>query len=363
MANTGEKDAFSQRMVDILNHGALNLALGIGYRLGLFEVLDALEAPASTANIAASANLSQRYVAEWLGVVVTGGIVTVETAPDGSERFHLPKAHGDMLCRRAGNDNLGVYTQEIPLLTHLALEAVCRGFETGDGVPFHHYPRFQAFMSELAGAKHRQVLVETFLPSVDGGRMVDRLHRGIQVCDLGCGEGVALNLMAQAFPASRFVGIDMDADGLAAGRREAAALKLDNVCFEQADAAQLAEDAARHASCDYITAFDAIHDQTRPLAALRGVLAMLRPGGLFSMVDIAAESAVADNQDHAMGPFLYAVSLMHCMPVGLADGGTGLGMMWGRQQAVGLLQEAGFGQVEVRAIPEDPFNLHFECRP
>lgn len=79
------------------------------------------------------------------------------------------------------------------------------------------------------------------------------------------------------------------------------------------------------------------------------------------MVDIAARTNLADNLDHPMGPFLYTVSLMHCMPVGLVDGGPGLGMMWGREKALALLKEAGFENVQVDKIPEDPFNLHFLC--
>jgi SAM-dependent methyltransferase len=362
MSTTDDASAFSRRIVQILNDGALNLALGIGYRLGLFEALDTLDAPCPAGEIAATAKLDERYVAEWLGVVATGGIVEVTPAPDGGDLFRLPKAHGDLLCRRAGSDNLGVYTQEIPLLTDAALEAVCQGFSTGQGVAYEHYPRFQAFMGELAAAKHRKVLVGTFLPSVDGGRLVDRLERGITVCDLGCGEGVALNLMAQAFPSSRFVGIDINDDGLTAGRREAAGLNLDNVAFVKADAAQLVDDPHRQEAYDYITAFDAVHDQTRPLAVLRGVQAMLKPDGLFSMVDVAAASAIYDNRHHPMGPFLYTVSLMHCMPVGLAHGGMGLGMMWGRHRALDLLHQAGFGRVAVHEIPDDPFNLHYECR-
>ena len=79
------------------------------------------------------------------------------------------------------------------------------------------------------------------------------------------------------------------------------------------------------------------------------------------MVDIAAGTKLAENLDHPMGPFLYTVSLMHCMPVGLVDGGNGLGMMWGREKAVEMLGEAGFERVEVLAVPDDPFNLHFLC--
>jgi len=111
-----------------------------------------------------------------------------------------------------------------------------------------------------------------------------------------------------------------------------------------------------------VTAFDSIHDQTRPLDALINVHAILKQGGLFSMVDIAASSYLSDNRDHPMGPFLYTVSLMHCMPVGLVDGGAGLGMMWGRQGAVKMLNEAGFRMVQVLDIPDDPFNLHFLCK-
>ena len=108
--------------------------------------------------------------------------------------------------------------------------------------------------------------------------------------------------------------------------------------------------------------FDAIHDQTRPMEALVAIRRMLKTGGLFSMVDIAAGSRLTDNVDHPMGPFLYTVSLMHCMPVGLVNGGTGFGMMWGRQKAVAMLEAVGFEQVQVLEIPADPFNRHFFCR-
>jgi hypothetical protein len=80
------------------------------------------------------------------------------------------------------------------------------------------------------------------------------------------------------------------------------------------------------------------------------------------MIDIAANSDPIANADHPMGAFLYTVSLMHCMPVGRVNGGLGLGMMWGRQQAVDLLEAAGFDQVEVSPFPNDDFNLHYQCR-
>ena len=355
------KERFSKKMMEILNAGAVNLALAIGYRTGLLDAMDGLDTPLSSAEIAAAAGLHERYAREWLGVMAAAGIVELTEGEGETERFLLPGAHGDLLTRRAGEANLGVYTQEIPLLTQCAMEAVVDGFHTGSGVGYERYPKFQAFMTQLADAKHRRMLISTFLPSVDGGRLVKQLQQGIRVCDVGCGEGVGLLLMAEAFPNSRFTGIDLFAEPVEEARRRARRMALHNVEILRQDASELDADEALRESFDYVTAFDAIHDQTRPRQALAGVWSILKPGGRFSMVDIAADSRTARNLDHPMGAFLYTVSLMHCLPVGLVEGGEGLGMMWGRQKATALLQEAGFYDVKVSEIPEDPFNLHFFC--
>jgi ubiquinone/menaquinone biosynthesis C-methylase UbiE len=360
--NEKQRENFSRQMVDILNHGALNLALAIGYRTGLFEVMDGFDTPSSLETIADRSGLNPRYITEWLGIMATGGIVELSRGTGRENLYLLPKAHGDLLCRRAGHANLGVYTQEIPLLTLCALETVVQRFTSGDGITYDHYPRFQSFMSELADAKHRRVLVNELLPSVDNGKLVRRLEDGIRVCDLGCAEGVALRLMAKAFPRSRFTGIDVSEEVIRSADSEARKEGLQNTEFLALDAATLKDRGELGGRFDYITAFDAIHDQTHPLEALKGVRHCLADGGLFSMVDIAASTDLDHNLAHPMGPFLYTVSLMHCMPVGLVRGGTGLGMMWGRQKAVEMLREAGFTDIEVSAIPNDSFNDHFLCR-
>lgn len=355
-------EAFPQTMMKILNYGALNLALAIGYRTGLFDALDEFDKPQPVDAIAKKTGLNSRYIAEWLGVMVTGRIVDLNRSPDGNHVFSLPKHRADVLTRRAGDSNLGVYTQEMPLLTAAALEPVVSGFETGAGVSYDRYPHFQQFMSQLADAKHRQVLVSEFLPAVDQGRLVERLAAGISVCDMGCAEGVALRLMAEAFPSSRFVGIDISEDAIGEAQRETRRQQLSNLEFKVMDAALLKDNTPLKESFDYVTAFDAIHDQTRPMDVLRGIYHILAPQGQFSMVDIAAQSDLADNLEHPLGPFLYTVSLMHCLPVGLINGGAGLGMMWGRQKAVTMLEKAGFQRVTVQEIPNDPFNFHFFCQ-
>ena len=316
--------SFSEKMIDILNYGAINLAMAIGYRTGLFDVMDTFDSPQNIGDIAGKAGLNPRYVQEWLGVMTTAGIIEL-SQPEEENCYYLPKDCGDVITRRAGNSNLGVYTQEIPLLTTCAMEAVIDGFTTGDGITYDHYPKFQAFMSQLANAKHRQVLVNKFLPSVENGKIVERLKAGIQVCDLGCAVGGAVILMAKSFPQSRFVGIDISSEAIDEARSQAQRQKIENLDFIELDAADLKNNSEMKGLFDYVTAFDAIHDQTQPLDALLGVNHILRPAGRFSMVDIAANSDLADNLDHPMGPFLYTVSLMHCLPVGLAEGGNRFG--------------------------------------
>jgi hypothetical protein len=112
-----------------------------------------------------------------------------------------------------------------------------------------------------------------------------------------------------------------------------------------------------------VTAFDAIHDQARPAAVLRGVRGAIRPGGVLLMQDIAGSSHVHKNMDHPIAPLLYTVSCMHCMTVSLAQGGDGLGAMWGEERAQKMLGEAGFGSIAVHRLAHDIQNCYYVCRP
>ena len=109
---------------------------------------------------------------------------------------------------------------------------------------------------------------------------------------------------------------------------------------------------------DFITTFDAVHDQARPDLVLAAIADALRPGGVYLCVDTAASSALAENLDHPLGPFLYTVSCMHCMTVSLADGGMGLGTMWGEQTARTMLAEAGFTSVTAARLDSDFLNSY-----
>ena len=253
-----KQNRFAERMTDILNYGALNLAMALGYNTRLFDVMDGFESPQPASDLAYKAGLNERYVREWLGVMVSGEIVELSQNASGDDLFNLPRSHADLITRRAGNSNLGVYTQEIPLLTACAMAPVLQGFYSGDGVDYSHYPKFHEFMAQLASAKHRDVLVNKFLPSVKGGRLIERLESGIRVCDLGCAEGIAIILMAESFPNSEFIGIDISNESLEKARNEASRKGLKNLSFHNLDASRLKDSPGLPDSFDYVTAFDAI---------------------------------------------------------------------------------------------------------
>ena len=75
-----------------------------------------------------------------------------------------------------------------------------------------------------------------------------------------------------------------------------------------------------------------IHDQAKPLNVLKGIHRTLKADGVYLMQDIRGSSHVYNDIGHPIGPFLYAISTMHCMTVSLAQGGEGLGAMWGEER-------------------------------
>jgi SAM-dependent methyltransferase len=346
-----QKEAFAERMLGIWNDACLALMISIGHQTGLFDTMADLR-PSTSEEIARAANLNERYVREWLGAMVTGRIVDYDPA---TRTYTLSPEHAASLTRTAGLDNMAFMTQYIAMVGSVEQQVVAC-FHKGGGVPYSAYPRFQELHAEESGPLFDALLVGVIMPLAPG--LVERLERGGEVLDVGCGAGHAINVMAQAFPNSRFAGYDFSEDGIAAGRAEAARLGLSNVRFAVKDAAML-EEPGRY---DLITAFNVIHDLAHPLAGLRAIRDALRPDGVFLMQDIAASSNLHENLEHPLGPALYTASTMLCMTTSLAYGGEGLGTMWGEQLARKLLAEAGFAHVAVEQIPSDPANNYYVAR-
>jgi SAM-dependent methyltransferase len=344
--------AFAERLLGVFNDASIALMISIGHRTRLFDVMADMD-PSTSQEIADEAGLSERYVREWLAALTTGGILEHNPA---TLRFWLPAERAALLTRRATPNNLASVAQWFALMGGVE-DKVVDAFTHGRGVPYSEYNRFHEVMAEESGQTVVAALDEHILPLVPG--LEERLQRGIDVVDVGCGRGKALQHLAKRFPHSRFTGIDFSEEATALANAEAKAQGLHNLTFEAADAAQWN---AREAF-DLVLAFDAIHDQPAPGQVLENIRRALRPGGLFLMQDIAAASCVHGNMDHPVGPFIYTISCMHCMSVSLAGGGPGLGAAWGKELALEMLADAGFDQVLVEQLPHDILNYYYIALP
>jgi 2-polyprenyl-3-methyl-5-hydroxy-6-metoxy-1,4-benzoquinol methylase len=345
-----DPEEVAARVIGILNDGAICVLTSLGHELGLFDTLASLP-PATSEQIADSAELDERYVREWLGGMVTACFVQYVPA-DGTYYIcpdHAPFLTGD------GPDNLARMTRYLTMSGGVAPK-VAEKFRTGGGLSYDDYPGFHELQAQESAAVNDASLIDRIIPLTGE---VDRLRSGINVADVGCGQGHAVNLLAREYPASTFTGYDFSDEALVAARAEAAAWGLTNVRFVSRDVAELDASSA----FDLVTAFDTIHDQAHPATVLERIRRALRPGGTFLMVDINASSNLEDNLGLPWASLLYAISTVHCMSVSLGQGGDGLGTVWGRQTAERMVRDAGFGEVTVHDVEEDPFNAYFVARP
>ncbi|HEY0158700.1 MAG TPA: class I SAM-dependent methyltransferase [Thermoanaerobaculia bacterium] len=340
-------ERFAETMVGHLHGAAVTMMTTIGHRTGLFDTLAKLP-PSSSIEIAVAAGLTERYVREWLAAMVTARIVEYD---ESANTYSLPEEHAQSLTRAYSGGNLATFAQ---LLTTLARveDALVDAFQHGNGVRYSDFPRIDEVMAEETSQK-LPLVIDPMLQVMPS--LVERLRAGIEVLDLGCGTGRATLLLAQRFPRSRFLGVDLSAPAIERARRDAARLRTPNVRFELRDAADLQE----RDRFGLAVTFDAIHDQANPQKVLDNIYRSLRPSGVYIMAEPDSSSLLHENFEHPLATLLYTVSTFHCTTVSLARNGEGLGTMWGRQNASLFLARAGFASVRIERHDADVLNAYF----
>ncbi len=339
---------FAGTLLGIYTGCALTKLIDIGHQTGLFDA--GAKGPGTSHEFAERAGLNERYVREWLGALTTGGIFTYEPA---SQTYRLPPEHAALLCGDTARNlapmsqMLNVFGKNLPQLVQC--------FHEGGGIPYTEFQGFAQSMADVWRRIYDEHLIGGFLPAAHG--LPERLRAGIRVADVGCGAGHAVNVMAREYLQSTFVGFDISADAIERAAAEAKDLGLSNARFEVLDVARLPPTPP----FDLIVAFDAIHDQVAPATVLQRVSDALAPDGTFLMIDFKFSSHVEENVGNPFAPLYYGISVMHCMTVSLAEGGAGLGTMWGIQLARRMLNAAGFSSVEVVDSPR-PQNCIYICR-
>jgi len=348
--DTSKVEAFVGRVLNDCSATFVTTLAAFGDRLGLFKNL-AASGPATSAELASRAGIDERYAREWLGGMTTAGYLTHDPQ---SGRFALPPEHAPALADEGGPFFFGgAYEMLLGLAT--IHDPLTRAFQQGGGVPPSAYDaRFWEGMDRFTAGWFNHSLLQAWLPAMPD--VLSKLRRGATLADIGCGRGLALIRLAEAFPASRFAGYDAFAPNIEVARERAGRAGVaDRVDFEVLDVRS-----ALPRAFDVITTFDVVHDAVDPLGLLRSIRESLLPDGIYICLDTNCSGRLEENGG-AIGSLFHGISVLFCMTTSLANGGAGLGTLGLHEHR---LQEyasvAGF--TSVRRAFQDPFNNLYELR-
>jgi 2-polyprenyl-3-methyl-5-hydroxy-6-metoxy-1,4-benzoquinol methylase len=332
----------------------------LGDRLGLYRALAAAELPLSSAELASSCALHERWVREWAYNQAAARLIELDTGgPDGAERFSLT-AEAAAVLAMSDHPAFGMGMFHRLPQTMQALEHVRDSFHTGIGHDYDsHGPEGAVGIERSFEPWNRANLLPVVLPALDG--VVDRLRSGARVADIGCGAGGAVLLMAAAFPASTFVGYDISQHALARARERLAEQGATNVEFHDPRVVPLADDG----SVDLVTTFDCIHDMTHPQEVIAAIRRAISPDGVWLLVDIKALDSFEENaRKNPMASLMYGISVLSCMSSAMSHpDGAGLGTLGlSEQRAREMAAEAGFTRFR-RLDVDHSVNAFYEIRP
>ena len=348
--NQEKLDNFLQKVIGDLGAAFSVAPIRLGGALGLYAAMSETGAT-SAPELAAATGYAERYLAEWLSHQAASGYVDYDPT---TERFTLPAEHAFLLA----NPESPAYVLR-GFCTAAALSenfaAIAEAFRTGKGVHWGDQSGCLAcFIAEFFRPSYRGNLIESWLPALDG--VTDRLKAGAKVADIGCGHGHSTRIMAEAFPNSSFIGVDIDAPSIEAARAHAEEHGLKNITFDVGSAQEF-----DGRGFDFVTCFDALHDMGDPAGAARAIRAALKPDGTWMIVEPNAADRLEDN----LGPInrmSYAASTMTCVPGALAQaGGMALGAQAGEARLRDVIvRQGGFGSL--RRATETPLNMVLEAR-
>jgi len=334
---------YAFRITRTINSGFIALMISVGHRTGLFDVLAVLP-PSTSADIASTAGLSERYVREWLAALVSAHIIDYDSR---TATYFLPIEYAAVLARSAGPDSLAPAAQLLSALASIE-DLVVAAFRSGGGVTPEAYDSVNEVLSGEKWQRLDDSTIDELLETLPGMR--ERLAAGATVLDIGCGDGALLITMARMFPRSRFRGVDVSIEAVERASERVEEAGLRNVEFLLGDGATIDDP---H-SYDLVLALESIHEHGFPRVALRHIASSLKRDGVFVMQELAISSHLARAVDHPFASMLYAVSTMHSVPVALAQEGEAFGRVWGEERAMQLLVEAGFRNVRIeRGVIDD----------
>lgn len=344
---------FAQHVGAILAGGATAALMAVGDKLGLYAAL-ATAGPVTSTELAARTGTAERYVREWLAQQAAVGLVLYD-AP--TQTFSLPPEHAAVL---ASDDSPAAMIGAAPMISglHRRTDEVAEAFRTGTGIPWADQdPAVFESTERFFRVGYRNSLVSEWIPALTG--VQEKLRSGATLVDVGCGHGAPLLLLAEAFPASRFVGYDMHAESIETARERAAEAGVgDRVRFDVNHCHGYPD-----RDVDVVTFFDAFHDLGDPVGAAAHARQALADDGTLVLVEpLAADDLATTLATVPLAPISYAASTMLCTPNSLSQPvGLALGSQAGEGRLRDVLAEAGY--TSVRRAAQNQFNMVIEARP
>jgi SAM-dependent methyltransferase len=322
----------------------------LGARLGLYGALaeDAL----TSAELAHRTGTAERYVREWVRGQAAAGFVTYDPATD---RYHLSPEQA-LLLAHEGSPAYLLGGFEVALAMGRVAPRLEDAFRTGEGIGWHeHDDDLSCGTARFFEPGYSANLVPGWIPALKG--IEAKLRAGALVADVGCGHGISTCLMAEAYPASTFLGFDYHQGSIDAATERARAAGLEGrISFQRATAKDYPG-----RGYDLVAMFDCLHDLGDPVGAALHVRETLAEDGVWMVVEPRAGDRVEENLN-PVGRIFYSGSTLVCTPNSLSqEVGLALGAQAGETAIRAVTEEAGF--TRFRRAAETPFNLVFEVRP
>lgn len=331
----------------------VSLMIHLGDRLGLYKALQGA-GPVTAAELASRTGLQQRWLLEWLRGQAAARLLQYQPG----DRFELTAVGAAVLADEDASLAFAAGAFGGPMQPEV-VDKLAAAFRTGVGLSYEELGPNAAHRTErMLGPWTRQELVPRILPALDG--VADKLAAGAVAADVGCGGGVALMAMAQAYPESKFHGYDPSAHAVARCRDKAGELGLDNVELFVAGGERLPAEP----TYDFLITFDCMHDMTHPDVVIAAIHRALKPDGTWLIKDIRSQPDFEDNLRNPMLAMFYGFSVSACMSSALSEpGGAGLGTLgFNPEVAERMVREAGFSRFRLHDF-DDPSNLYYEVRP